>query len=101
VVRDKTFGPAIVFRAQRHLIENPDDTRLVEGHPNGSLIIVGEQKICDYASSLPPECDEIASACGQWDRNLDWTISGHGHGILEGEKHIGLLAFRPTSESNS
>jgi hypothetical protein len=23
------------------------------------------------------------------------------NGILEGEKHIGLLAFRPTSESNS
>jgi hypothetical protein len=31
--------------------------------------------------------------------------SQHGetrkNGILEGEKHIGLLAFRPTSESNS
>jgi hypothetical protein len=23
------------------------------------------------------------------------------NGILEGEKHVGLLAFRPTSESNS
>jgi len=77
VVRDKTFGRAIVFRAQRHLIENPDDARFVEGHPNGSLII-GKQKVSGYAASLPPECDEIASACRQWDWNLDWTVSGHG-----------------------
>jgi len=76
VVRDKTFKRAIVFRAQRHLIENPDDAWLVEGHPNGSLI--GKQKVSGYAATPPPECDEIASACRQWDRNLDWIVSGHG-----------------------
>jgi hypothetical protein len=50
----------VVFRAQRHLIENPDDAFLVEGHPNSSLVIIGKQKVSGYAASLPPECDEIA-----------------------------------------
>jgi hypothetical protein len=61
VVRDKTFGRAIIFRAQRHLIKDPDDALLVESHPNGSLI--GEQKVSGDAASLPMECDEIALAC--------------------------------------
>jgi len=65
VVGDKTVGLAIVFRAQRHLIEYPDDARFVEGHPNYSPIIIGKQKICGHAASLPPKCEEITCACRQ------------------------------------
>jgi hypothetical protein len=72
VVGDKTFGRAVFFRAQRHLIENPDDARLVEGHPKGSLIIIGKQK----SAATPPVF--------HWNATRSLRLATSGTGISSG-----------------
>jgi hypothetical protein len=60
MVGNKTLRrPIVLFRAERHLIENPNYARLVERHSNGSLTIIGKEKVGDYAAVIAQESNEM------------------------------------------